>query len=92
MIQEIKGYPVLQGYRGQEPADITALENTLLKLSSFIEEAPEIKEMDLNPIFAYASGAIAADARVILEHQDHQAGLMNQTPYILEKGYGESNG
>jgi acyl-CoA synthetase (NDP forming) len=77
MIQEIKGYPVLQGYRGQEPADIIALEDTLLKLSSFIEETPEIRELDLNPVFAYADGAIAADARVILE---------------LEKGYGESDG
>ncbi|MFW0859821.1 MAG: acetate--CoA ligase family protein [Dehalococcoidia bacterium] len=80
MIQEIKGYPVLQGYRGQEPADITALEDTLLKLSSFIEGAPEIKELDLNPIFAYADGAIAADARVILEHQDHQGDSPPETP------------
>ena len=68
MIREIKGYPVLQGYRGQEPADITALEDMLLRLSSFIEGAPEIKELDLNPVFAYADVAIAADTRVILEH------------------------
>jgi len=67
MIEEIKGYPVLQGYRGQEPANITALEDTLLKLSSFIEETPEIKELDLNPIFAYPDGAVAVDARVIVE-------------------------
>ena len=67
MIEEIKGYPILQGYRGQEPANITALEDTLLKLSNFIEETPEIKELDLNPIFAYADGVVAVDARVILE-------------------------
>lgn len=67
MIEEIKGYPVLQGYRGQEPANIAALEDTLLKLSSFIEQRPEIKELDLNPMFAYSDRVMAADARVILE-------------------------
>ncbi|MDD5093748.1 MAG: acetate--CoA ligase family protein [Dehalococcoidia bacterium] len=69
MIQEIKGYPVLKGYRGQEPANITSLEETLLKLSSFIEQTPEIRELDLNPMFAYPDGVIAVDARIILEPQ-----------------------
>ncbi|MCL0038965.1 acetate--CoA ligase family protein [Dehalococcoidia bacterium] len=84
MIREIKGYPVLQGYRGQEPADITALENTLLRLSSFIEGTPEIRELDLNPVFAYAHGAIAADARVILEHQHHQGDLPLKPPKAVD--------
>jgi len=69
MIEEIKGYPALQGYRGQEPANIIILEDMLLKLSRLIEQTPEIKELDLNPIFAYADGAVVADARVILEPQ-----------------------
>jgi acyl-CoA synthetase (NDP forming) len=67
MITEIKGFPLLQGYRGSEPASITALEDMLLKLSDFVEKHPEIKEVDLNPIFAYKDGALAVDARVILE-------------------------
>jgi acyl-CoA synthetase (NDP forming) len=67
MIREIKGYPVLEGYRGQEPADIPYLEGLILKVSEFIEKTPEIKELDLNPVFAYKDGAVAVDARVILE-------------------------
>ena len=67
MVREIKGYPVLEGYRGHEPANITALEDLLLKLSDFVDKNPQIKEMDLNPIFAYKDGAVAVDARVILE-------------------------
>jgi len=67
MIQEIKGYPLLEGYRGQEPADIVALEDMLLKLSEFADSHPEVKEVDLNPIFAYRDGALAVDARIILE-------------------------
>jgi acyl-CoA synthetase (NDP forming) len=60
MIREIKGYRLLEGYRGQPAIDIEYLENLLLKLSAFIEENPEIKEMDINPL-------IAVDARIILD-------------------------
>jgi acyl-CoA synthetase (NDP forming) len=67
MIREIKGFPLLQGYRGSEPVDVENLENMLLKVSEFVEKTPDIKEIDLNPIFAYKDGAVAVDARVILE-------------------------
>ena len=67
MIREVKGYPLLEGYRGQEPADIPFLEEMLLKVSAFAEENPEVKELDLNPIFAYRDGAVAVDARIVLE-------------------------
>ncbi|MBE0416023.1 MAG: acetate--CoA ligase family protein [Dehalococcoidia bacterium] len=67
MIREIKGYPILEGYRGQEPVDIAVLEEMLLKVSDFVEGRPEIKELDINPILAYSNGALAVDARVILE-------------------------
>ncbi len=67
MIREIKGYPILEGFRGMEPVDVSVLEEILLKLSRFVDENPVIKELDLNPIFAYRDGAVAADARVILE-------------------------
>ncbi len=67
MIKEIKGYPLLEGYRGQEPADIPFLEELIVKVSTFIEKNPQIKELDLNPIFAYKDGALVVDARIILE-------------------------
>jgi len=66
MIKEIKGYPLLEGYRGQEPVDVANLEEIILKVSSFVERNPEVHELDLNPIFAYSDGAVAVDARVIL--------------------------
>jgi len=67
MIREIKGYPLLEGYRGQEPVDVNNLEELILKVSSFVERHPEVKELDLNPVFAYSDGAVAVDARVVLE-------------------------
>ena len=66
MIHEIKGFPLLEGYRGSDPADIEKLQALLMKVSSFIEQHPEIAELDLNPVFAYKDGAIAVDARIVL--------------------------
>ncbi len=67
MITEIKGFPILKGYRGQDPADVPYLEELIVKVSDFVDKNPEIKELDLNPVFAYKSGALAVDARIILE-------------------------
>jgi acetyl-CoA synthetase (ADP-forming) len=67
MIKEIKGYPLLQGYRGKEPASLSALVEIILKISKLMEENPQIKELELNPIFAYRNKAVAVDARIILE-------------------------
>jgi acyl-CoA synthetase (NDP forming) len=66
MVREIKGYPVLDGYRGQEPVDVDNLEEMILKVSAFVEKNPQIAELDLNPVFAYPDGAVAVDARVII--------------------------
>jgi acyl-CoA synthetase (NDP forming) len=66
MIHEIKGFPLLEGYRGQDPADLAALESLLLRVSDFVEQHPEVSELDLNPVFAYKDGALAVDARIVL--------------------------
>jgi len=66
MIRDIQGFPVLEGFRGQEPADLAALEDMLMRLSAFVEGHPEIQELDLNPVFAYKDGALAVDARIVL--------------------------
>ena len=66
MVREIQGFPLLQGYRGAPPADLTALEDLMLKVSAFVEAHPEVEELDLNPVFAYPDGVLAVDARVIV--------------------------
>ena len=66
MVREIKGFPALQGFRGQAPADLEALEKLILNVSAFVEAHPEIEELDLNPVFAYEDGALAVDARIVL--------------------------
>jgi acyl-CoA synthetase (NDP forming) len=67
MIKEIKGYPLLQGYRSQEPANIPAMEKLIVAVSDFIENNPQIKELDLNPVIAYKDSVMAVDVRIVLE-------------------------
>ena len=47
--------------------DLNALENLIVKVSDFVEKNPQVKELDLNPVFAYSDGAVAVDARVVVE-------------------------
>jgi acyl-CoA synthetase (NDP forming) len=66
MVRKIKGYRLLQGYRGQPAADLKAIEDVLLRVSRLVEEIPEIVELDLNPIFALpeGQGCKIMDARI----------------------------
>jgi len=67
MIHEIKGFPILDGYRGKPKADIKVIIDTLLKISDLVIKHEEIHEMDLNPVFIYDNGLICVDARIILK-------------------------
>jgi acyl-CoA synthetase (NDP forming) len=66
MIAEIKGYEILKGARGEAPKDIKAIKKLLMKISQLSIENPQIKEIDLNPIFVFEKGLQVVDARIIL--------------------------
>jgi acyl-CoA synthetase (NDP forming) len=66
IVREIKGFPVLEGVRGRPAADLAALEKMVMQVSQFAAAHPEVAEIDLNPVFAYANGALGVDARVVL--------------------------
>lgn len=68
MIEEIKGYSLLKGYRGQS-VDIPSLKQLLLKVSDLAIMYPEIRELELNPLVLYPSGCVAVDARVFVDHE-----------------------
>ncbi len=68
MIEEVQGYALLRGVRGQKTADINAIIDVLLKVSSLVtEENTPIKELDINPLIVYENGVKAADAMIVLE-------------------------
>ncbi len=66
MIREIKGYSVLNGYRGTEKLDIQKLSKTIVTVSELISDIDEIKEVELNPLLVYTEGVTAVDARIII--------------------------
>lgn len=65
MLRDIKGYPLLAGYRGQPAVDEQALVDCILAVAHLAKNHPEIAEIDLNPVIAYAEGALVVDARII---------------------------
>jgi acetyltransferase len=67
MITETKAYTLLRGFRGEPPADINSIVNILLRVSKLVTDIPQIVEIDINPLFVYEIGAIAVDARIIIE-------------------------
>jgi acetyl coenzyme A synthetase (ADP forming)-like protein len=67
MLDSIAAAEVLKGVRGAEPADADALADVIVRLSELVGDFPEIREVDLNPVFARPDGASAADVRILLE-------------------------
>ena len=66
MVRSIKGYRLLQGYRGHLPADVPAIEHLLLRIARLVEEVPQVAELDLNPVIALepGRGCQIVDARI----------------------------
>jgi acetyltransferase len=68
-VRAIRSYPLLQGVRGEPPADLAAAEEVVLRVSQLVTDFPEIVEMDINPLVLYnqGEGAMVLDARIILQ-------------------------
>jgi acetate---CoA ligase (ADP-forming) len=67
MVRSLRTFPLLNGYRGAPKADVSSLEDVLLRVSALVEDRPEIVEMDLNPLVVQAGGSVAVDARIRVE-------------------------
>jgi acyl-CoA synthetase (NDP forming) len=66
MISELKVASILKGIRGERPLDIGALVENLLRLSQLMMDFPEIEGIDINPVKVLEKGAVAVDARIVL--------------------------
>jgi len=65
MMQEIKSYPLLTGFRGSKPMDLEALAAAVIALGDILQELEEIQELEINPLVVSDAGAVAVDARVV---------------------------
>jgi acyl-CoA synthetase (NDP forming) len=67
LVAEARCSKLLDGFRGAPPADRAALTEILLRVSALIDIAPEIRELDINPLKVLEHGAVVVDARVNLQ-------------------------
>jgi len=67
MLESLKIYPLLKGYRGSPPKDIGKLIQVLIRLSYLAADYPEITELDINPLLVTPSDAVALDARIVVD-------------------------
>ena len=73
LIQETHIAKMLGAFRNMAPANMSALEDVLLRVSEMVCELPLLKEMDINPLILDENGALAADARVVVEYRQPSA-------------------
>lgn len=67
MIRNLKSYKIIEGVRGQAGINENAFHDTIIKVSALLEAAPEIMEMDLNPLLGNSDTVVAVDARIRIE-------------------------
>ena len=67
MLTKLRGYKILQGVRGQEPVNIDLYADQVARVSALVQAAPEIVEMDLNPLLGNPRYVTAVDARIRIQ-------------------------
>ncbi|MBE9492496.1 MAG: bifunctional acetate--CoA ligase family protein/GNAT family N-acetyltransferase [Bacteroidetes bacterium] len=66
MLENLKIFPLLKGYRGDKPKNIDKLIEIMIRMSYLAADYPEIEELDINPLLITPDDAIALDARIII--------------------------
>ena len=69
MLESLRSWPLLQGYRGRPGVNIDRLIEILMRFSYLVADYPEIKELDVNPLLVTPDDVIALDARVIVDRE-----------------------
>ena len=80
LIERSRVAETLAEWRGASAVDMDALEQVLLRVSEMVCELPQLREMDINPIIVDESGAVAVDARIVIDNRQ-QAGSSLVNPY-----------
>ena len=68
MLESLRCWPLLNGYRGKPPVDVNALLEVLIRMSLLVAQTPNIAELDINPLVVTPKGATALDARIITDN------------------------
>jgi acetyl coenzyme A synthetase (ADP forming)-like protein len=80
MIRQLRGYPMIQGFRRYPARDEEALLDLLLKVVSFFSEERQVVEFDLNPVILHTAGVYVVDARIYVTDQPPEASPEQKMP------------
>ena len=73
MLESLRSWPLLAGYRGRKAADVERLIQMLMRFSNLIADRPEIVELDMNPVLVTPEQVLALDARIIIDRAPDKA-------------------
>ncbi|HZH74276.1 MAG TPA: GNAT family N-acetyltransferase, partial [Mariniphaga sp.] len=89
MLESLKIYPLLEGYRGAPRKNIEKLIEVLIRMSYLAADYPEIKELDINPLIVTPTDAIALDARIVVD-EDVMKNPVKEYSHLILRPYPES--
>nr|MDA3834170.1 GNAT family N-acetyltransferase [Spirochaetales bacterium] len=89
MLESLKIYPLLEGYRGAPPKNIDKLVEVLIRMSYLAADYPEIKELDINPLIVTSEDVIALDARIVVD-QEVMEHPVKEYSHLILRPYPES--
>jgi acetyltransferase len=69
IVEETRVYHLLKGYRNMAPANLKLLEEIIVRFSQMLVDFPQIKEVDINPLFINQKKAVALDARIVVDKE-----------------------
>jgi acetyltransferase len=72
MVHEIRAHPILLGARGEDPKDIEAVIETILRVGAILEGCPSVTDIEINPLMVYdqGEGVKAVDVRILVAHRE----------------------
>jgi len=82
LIERARAAEMLGPWRGAPAADVDTLEQILLRVSEMVCALPQLREMDINPIIVDAHGAVAVDARIVVEHAARGSGAASNYQHL----------
>ena len=89
MLESLKSWPLLRGYRGRPGANIDRLIEIIMRFSYLVADYPEIKELDINPLLVTPDDVIALDARVVVDRQPPAARRARPYSHLAIRPYPE---
>ncbi|MCU0293115.1 MAG: GNAT family N-acetyltransferase [Thermoanaerobaculaceae bacterium] len=89
LLESLRSYPLLTGFRGRPPVDMDRLVETLIRLSYLVADLPQVRELDVNPLLVTPRGVLALDARVLVDPAPADAVVERHYAHLALRPYPE---